>query len=203
MGTRQGHKQLLLNTEKGHSRGESQAVWDGTDGGAIPGRGQWGRATWTAWCRSLVTGMESSIPGVRNRRSMAAGRRRQAATVVLTGNPGSPGVPSGPCDTTKTKRVVQGKFRTWQERCPSGAHPSQHLPKAEAYSLTVGLTVHFAEEDVCGGPGEDRTVCIVTQLVSGRARNCAQAPRAPVPQSQNCLHCKWPLPPPSMKSLSV
>lgn len=36
----------------------------------------------------------------RNRMRTAMARRGKVATVVLTGNPGSPGVPSGPCDIT-------------------------------------------------------------------------------------------------------
>lgn len=46
------------------------------------------------------------VPRGRNRMSTAMGRRGKMVTAVLTGNPGSPGMPSGPCDTTKKKQVV-------------------------------------------------------------------------------------------------
>lgn len=50
---------------------------------------------------------ENGIPDGRNRMRMstAPGHRGKMATVVLTGNPGSPGMPSGPCDIPKTKHA--------------------------------------------------------------------------------------------------
>lgn len=43
----------------------------------------------------------------KEKKSTALGHKgKEDATVVLTGNPGGPGTPSGPCDMTKTKQVV-------------------------------------------------------------------------------------------------
>lgn len=79
----------------------------------------------------VVQTEETGIPGGRNRMSTAMARRGKMATVVLTGNPGSPGVPSGPCDITETKQVVKEQhFHRQQECCNFGPTPSQHLPKA-------------------------------------------------------------------------
>ena len=49
--------------------------------------------------------LENDIAGGGNRMSTAPGHRGKMAAVVLTGNPGSPGMPSGPCDIPKTKQV--------------------------------------------------------------------------------------------------
>lgn len=55
---------------------------------------------------SFITQMKGKgVPRGRNRMSTAMGRRGKMVTAVLTGNPGSPGMPSGPCDTTKKKQV--------------------------------------------------------------------------------------------------
>ena len=67
--------------------------------------------------------MESGIPGVRNRVSVASGPRGKAATGVLTGNPGSPGMPSGPCDTRKTKGGFRNNSRPHRSTAPPGPTP--------------------------------------------------------------------------------
>lgn len=53
------------------------------------------------------------------RMSTAPEPRRKLATAVLTGNPGSPGTPSGPCNKPKTKGFHS------QEYCTSRATVSQ------------------------------------------------------------------------------
>lgn len=54
-----------------------------------------------------------------NRTSIAPEHRWKLATAVLTGNPGSPGTPSGPCNTPKAKGFQS------QEYCASWAIVSQ------------------------------------------------------------------------------
>lgn len=122
--------------------------------------------------------------------STAMARRGKMATVVLTGNPGSPGVPSGPCDITETKQVVKEQhFHRQQECCNFRAHS---LP-APSKGLSMFPQIHFAEEGAETQEGKEP--CRVTPLVSNRARNCAQAARVPTPQNHNSLHCKWKLSP--------
>lgn len=67
------------------------------------------------------------------------------AQMELTGNPGSPGKPSGPCETPKTKH-----FQDQQEhRAPA---PSQGLSLLPVEDLVV-LLPHFAEDAESGREG--------------------------------------------------
>lgn len=77
---------------KGLRGGKDPSMWGPTRTGYI-----------TRWHQSLVMQNESGIPRGRNRMNTAPEHRGRRATVVLTGNPGSPGMPSGPCDIRKTK----------------------------------------------------------------------------------------------------
>lgn len=92
--------------------------------------------------------------------------QRRMASVVLTGNPGSPGMPSGPCNTEGQRGSSAAALPGQQEPAPRGSLPLAP-PKGPRMSPPSGAHDPFHRE-------RDHAV---TQLVSTEPGN-AQKPGA-------------------------
>lgn len=71
--------------------------------------------------------------------------------MVLTGNPGSPGTPSGPCNTEGQTAAQLQHFQASRNLHP---HCLWHLPEAQACPHPVGLVIHSLRRGTLQPPSQ-------------------------------------------------
>lgn len=119
------------------------------------------------------------------------GHREQMATVVLTGNPGGPGTPSGPCDTRKTKQWFRSNISR-SSRSPAllGSTPPCTFQRLEHVPAQWGSQPIWQKRILRPRRGPNGQSHTAGQWQSQELHTDTLGPRT---QSQDYLHGKWTL----------